>query len=143
MVEVAEGGRYVPMRGRNIQAPVAEAVKRYAGNNIIRFHMPGHKGGQGISAAAKEILGKKVYELDITGVEGMDDLLQPTGIIKEAEKLLAQAFGAEESFFLVNGTSSGLQVLMLPPARPGRNLRRAICITMVAGLVLMGHGLCF
>lgn len=102
--------------------------------------MPGHKGGGQISPLAEEILGKKLYELDITGVEGMDDLLQPTGIIKAAEKLLAQAFGAKESFFLINGTSSGLQALILTVCGAGdkilvpRNMHKS----MIAGVVLSG-----
>ncbi|MGI6129901.1 MAG: aminotransferase class I/II-fold pyridoxal phosphate-dependent enzyme [bacterium] len=122
------------------RAPLAEAVEYYARKQVIRFHMPGHKGGRGIATLTENILGKRLFELDITGVEGMDDLLQPTGIIKEAERLLAQAFGADESFFLINGTSSGLQALIVSLTHTGdtilvpRNMHKS----MVAGLILSG-----
>ncbi|HHY92250.1 MAG TPA: decarboxylase, partial [Firmicutes bacterium] len=52
------------------RAPLAEAVARYAAEQVTRFHMPGHKGGQGISIAAARIMGRRIFELDITGVEG-------------------------------------------------------------------------
>jgi arginine decarboxylase len=121
-------------------APLAEAVRRYAKDQIVRFHMPGHKGGHGLSALTKDILGERIFELDITGVEGMDDLLQPTGIIKEAEQLLANAFGADDSYFLINGTSSGLQALILTVCKTGdkilvpRNMHKS----MIAGMILSG-----
>lgn len=122
------------------RAPLAEAVACYAAEQVTRFHMPGHKGGKGISAAAARIMGRRVFELDITGVEGMDDLLQPTGVIREAEQLLAQAYGAEASYFLINGTSSGMQALILSTCNPGdeiivpRNMHKS----MVSGVILSG-----
>ncbi|NLG87241.1 MAG: aminotransferase class I/II-fold pyridoxal phosphate-dependent enzyme [Firmicutes bacterium] len=122
------------------RAPLAEALERYVQKQVVRFHMPGHKGGSGISSLAENILGKRLFELDITGVMGMDDLLQPTGVIKAAEDLLAQAFGADESFFLINGTSSGLQALILSVCATGdtilvpRNMHKS----MVAGVILSG-----
>lgn len=128
------------MYADQVRAPLAEALEHYVRERIVRFHMPGHKGSQGISPLAEQILGKRLYELDITGVEGMDDLLQPTGVIKAAEELLAEAFGAEESFFLINGTSSGLQALILSVCKTGdtilvpRNMHKS----MVAGVVLSG-----
>lgn len=123
-----------------LRAPLAEAVERYAREQVTRFHMPGHKGGKGISPETERILGRRLFELDITGVEGMDDLLQPNGIIREAEELLAQAFGAEASYFLINGTSSGLQALILSTLNPGdeivvpRNMHKS----MVSGVILSG-----
>lgn len=122
------------------RAPLAEALASYVRDQVVRFHMPGHKGGCGISPMAEKILGRRLFELDITGVEGMDDLLQPTGVIKAAEELLAQAFGAEESFYLINGTSSGLQALILSVCNTGdtilvpRNMHKS----MVAGVILSG-----
>ena len=119
------------MYADQVRAPLAEALEHYVRERIVRFHMPGHKGSQGISPLAEQILGKRLYELDITGVEGMDDLLQPTGVIKAAEELLAEAFGAEESFFLINGTSSGLQALILSVCKLAiQSWCRVICISL-------------
>jgi lysine decarboxylase len=122
------------------RAPLAEAVARYAAEKVTRFHMPGHKGGTGVSEKALEILGRRLFELDITGVEGMDDLLQPTGVIREAQELLARAYGADASYFLINGTSSGLQALILGTCNPGdeiivpRNMHKS----MISGVILSG-----
>ena len=63
--------------------------------------MPGHKGGR--LGAFQEIMAQ-----DITEIKGFDNLHQPQGIILEAQKRCAALFGAEESFFLVNGSTSGI-----------------------------------
>jgi arginine decarboxylase len=122
------------------QAPLAEAVARYAKDKVTRFHMPGHKGGTGASPEALAILGRRAFELDITGVEGLDDLLQPTGVIREAEELLARAFGADASYFLINGTSSGLQALILGTVGSGEEIivPRNMHKSMVSGVILSG-----
>lgn len=79
-----------------------EYLLNYA-NNIYPFHMPGHKLGR--ISPIKDI---NVYNIDVTEVEGTDNLHQPTGIIKEAQDRAKQLYNTRETFFLVNGSSSGI-----------------------------------
>lgn len=70
--------------------------------------MPGHIGGQGL---AEEL--QSIGSLDVTEVPGLDDLHLPRAAILEARQLLAGAYGAADSLFLVNGATSGIQALFL------------------------------
>ena len=122
------------------KAPLLEALKKHAQQEIISFHMPGHKGGKGIDRELGEWLGKGTLSIDLTEVPGTDDLHRPESVIKEAQELAAEAFGAEHSFFLVNGTSSGIQAMLLAVCRPGdkiivpRNVHRSI----LGGIIMAG-----
>ena len=82
------------MNPMKIKAPLAEAVMRHAKQNIIPFHMPGHKGGRGFS---REFL-NNLAEMDVTEIPGMDNLHQPTGIIAEAQRMASRAYRAHHSF---------------------------------------------
>lgn len=122
------------------RTPVLEALKGYMEDQVIRFHMPGHKGGRGADPELYQVLGSAVYAADVTGVEGMDDLHAPLGILREAENLAAQLFGADRSFFLVNGTSSGVQGMILGATTPGDKLiiSRNVHKSILAGVILAG-----
>lgn len=102
--------------------------------------MPGHKGGAGAPAVLREALGPAVFRWDVTGVEGLDDLHEPAGVIRAAQELAAKAFGADRTFFLVNGTSAGVQAMILATCRPGdeiivpRNVHKSI----MAGIIQSG-----
>ncbi|HHU50917.1 MAG TPA: aminotransferase class I/II-fold pyridoxal phosphate-dependent enzyme [Firmicutes bacterium] len=100
------------------RTPLFDAVKRYMESNVIPFHVPGHKHGQGIPEF-REFLGETAFKMDLNGMEDLDFATNPTGAILEAEKLFAQAFGAEAAFFLVNGASSGVLNMILSACDPG------------------------
>lgn len=88
--------------------PLVEGVLKYVKENNISFCMPGHKGGRGFKATlVGEQLLKNIAELDITEVEGVDNLHNAEGIIKEAGQLLSDYYGSRKSYFLVNGSTSG------------------------------------
>ena len=89
--------------------PIYAAIKQYCEENKLRLHMPGHIGGRGIKSQPISALAA----FDLTEVTGLDDLHLPQTAIKEASLLLAQAFGARESFFLVNGATSGIHALLM------------------------------
>lgn len=122
------------------KAPLLEALKEYANSGVIPFHMPGHKAGKGIDQELGKWLGQGVLTIDLTEIPGTDDLHRPETIIKEAQDLAAQAFGAQHSFFLVNGTSSGIQAMIMAVCSPGdkiivpRNVHRSI----LGGIILAG-----
>lgn len=81
---------------------IGSALKELEQTDLYPFHMPGHK-RKGIAESLKEI-----YLHDITEIDGFDNLHHPEGIIKEEQEFAARLFGAEESFFLVNGSSCGI-----------------------------------
>lgn len=84
--------------------PLVEALALFTEQQPISFHVPGHKHGQLSTLPAPF---REALTYDVTELEGLDDLHAPAGVIQEAERLLAQLYGAEESFFLVNGSTVG------------------------------------
>ncbi len=122
------------------RAPLFEAVVKYARSRKVSFHTPGHKHGRGVYAPFRRFLGRRVFAVDLTLLEEVDSLHEPRGVIKEAQRLAAQTFGADETFFLVNGTSVGNQTMVWAALREGervvvpRNVHRSI----FAGLILTG-----
>ncbi len=78
-------------------------LKENRDNGNYPFHMPGHK-----RRLAGDPLFEEVYALDITETEGFDNLHNAKGIIKEAEEKAAGCFGADETHFLVNGSTGGI-----------------------------------
>ncbi len=120
------------------RAPIIETLLAYHG--VIRFHMPGHKGGAGADPCAISLLGPKAYLNDVTGVPGLDDLQEPHGCIKEAQELAAQAFGADYTLFSVNGTTGAIHAMVLSRVGEGdtiiipRNIHKSI----LAAIVLSG-----
>jgi arginine/lysine/ornithine decarboxylase len=113
--------------------PLVEGVLKYAEENNISFSMPGHKGGLGFLSTEQ---GKKLYnsflEIDITEVDGVDNLHHPEGIIKDALELLKRFYGSKKSYFLVNGSTSGNLAMIFSSFNEGdkviveRNCHRSI-----------------
>lgn len=90
------------------KTPLANAVDRYCQDDRISFHVPGHKGGTGSAAALNEYFEERMLRADLTELSGLDDLHHPQSVILQAQQMAAELFGAEETFFLVNGTSGGM-----------------------------------
>ncbi len=122
------------------QTPLLSRLMEYAQSGVTPFHMPGHKMGKGAPDQWKEFVGKNVLSIDITEVLGTDDLHEPYDVIKEAQILAAQAFGADETYFLVNGTTCGIQAMIMACCAPDdkiaipRNAHRSI----IGGIILSG-----
>lgn len=106
----------------------------------VSFHTPGHKSGKGISTRFRKFVGPKIFSIDLTTLDEVDSLLKPRGVIKEAQELAARAYGADRSYFLINGTTGGNHAMVLATCRPGdkvlvaRNAHRSV----LAGLILSG-----
>lgn len=98
--------------------------------------MPGHKLAKGIPHE----LAQDILKLDVTEIEGTDNLHYPEGIIKEAEVLAAKAFGADKTFFLVNGSTCGIQAAIMSACARGQKIiiGRDSHKSVVAGLILSG-----
>lgn len=88
------------------KAPLLQALVERSKRKESSFHVPGHKFGASLQGEEKDFFGS-VMELDYTEIEGLDDLHHPEGPILEAQQLAAECFGAEETFFLVGGSTAG------------------------------------
>lgn len=86
------------------ERPLVEALQKFVENEPYSLHVPGHKNGL-LSTLPKEL--KKALIYDVTELNGLDDFHHPEEAIGTAQKLLAETYGAEYSFFLVNGSTVG------------------------------------
>ncbi|SIR60806.1 Arginine/lysine/ornithine decarboxylase [Paenibacillus macquariensis] len=123
------------------RVPLYEALLDYREQNRISFHVPGHKNGQAyVSQGGAGIL-SEMMEIDVTEISGTDDLHHPEGVILEAQQLAANCFGAEESFFLVGGSTVGnLALILTVCTTPGDILlvQRNVHKSVLHGLMLAG-----
>ena len=92
--------------------PIYEALLRYRKNRIVSFDVPGHKQGRG-SKILTDFLGMDCMSVDVNSMKPLDNLIHPVSVIKEAEALAAEAFGCKHAFFMVNGTSSAVQAMIM------------------------------
>jgi arginine decarboxylase len=121
-------------------APFFEALTRYVESGVLGFHMPGH--GQGRSAPEQfaRFIREQGLAADITQVLGMDDILRPVGPCLQAQQLAAELYGADHTYFLVNGSTVGMHAMLLAALRPGDTvlLPRDVHRSTIAGLQLCG-----
>jgi len=106
---------------RQRRAPLYEQLERHVMRQPHSFHVPGHKMGRSFDTAARDRF-QSVLELDLTEITGLDDLHQPQGVIAQAQELAAEAFGAEETRFLVGGSTVGNLALVMTVCRPGEKI---------------------
>ena len=122
------------------RAPYFQALLDYVDAGVLPFHTPGHIQGIGMDLAFREFVGDNICAIDLTPMPGIDDLLQPTESIKEAQQLAAAAWGADNTFFLTNGSTSGNQCMMMAAVNPGEKIAvpRNSHKSMLGGLVMSG-----
>ncbi|RRJ63030.1 aminotransferase class I/II-fold pyridoxal phosphate-dependent enzyme [Paenibacillus oralis] len=125
------------------RAPLYEALMQYMKKSDVSFHVPGHKNGQALRGGMpwEQDLLSRVMEIDATEITGTDDLHHPEGVIREAQQLAAAQFGAEETFFLVGGSTAGNLALILSVCTaPGDVLlvQRNVHKSVIHGLMLAG-----
>ncbi|MBO2945920.1 aminotransferase class I/II-fold pyridoxal phosphate-dependent enzyme [Paenibacillus sp. F411] len=122
-------------------APLWEALQNYREKGRASFHVPGHKNGKAYMGVPGADLLMDVFSVDVTEITGTDDLHQPDGVILEAQRLAADCFGAEESFFLVGGSTAGnLAMILTVCAQPGDLIlvQRNVHKSVLNGLMLAG-----
>ncbi len=127
---------------RNLNAPLYEALLRYREKKDVSFHVPGHKNGRALRDEERTLEElARVMEIDVTEITGTDDLHHPEGVIREGQLLAAAQFGAEETFFLVGGSTAGNLALILSACTaPGDVLlvQRNVHKSVIHGLMLAG-----
>ena len=121
------------------RAPVYEALARFKKQRVVPFDVPGHKRGRG-NPELVELLGEKCVGIDVNSMKPLDNLCHPVSVIKEAEELAAEAFGAAHAFFMVGGTTSSVQSMILSACKSGDKIimPRNVHKSVINALVLCG-----
>lgn len=118
------------------KAPLLQALTEYRKMRMVSFDVPGHKQGRG-NEELTHFLGKDCLSVDVNSMKMLDNLIHPTSVILEAEQLAADAFGADKCFFMVNGTTSAVQAMIMSTCLPGdkiimpRNVHRSAVNALV------------
>lgn len=122
------------------KTPLLDALWDCANKPHTAFYTPGHKLGQGISPKLAAYFGEDVFRADLPELTALDNLFAPTGVIDQAQSLAAQAFGAEHTWFLVNGSTCGVEAAILATCGSGDKiiLPRNVHASAVSGLILAG-----
>jgi arginine decarboxylase len=119
------------------RTPLFSALREHAARNPVQFHIPGHKKGLGTDSEFREFIGDPALSIDLINIAPLDDLHQPTGVIEEAQRLAADAFGADYTFFSVQGTSGAIMTMILSVCAPGdkiivpRNVHKSIMSAII------------
>ena len=121
------------------KAPIYEALNRFRKQRVVPFDVPGHKRGRG-NPELVELLGEKCVGIDVNSMKPLDNLCHPVSVIKDAEELAADAFGAAHAFFMVGGTTSSVQSMILSACKNGDKiiLPRNVHKSAINALVLCG-----
>lgn len=119
--------------------PIHEALKQHCEKRIVHFDVPGHKGGRG-NKELKYFLGEKCLSADVNSMKPLDNLCHPVSVIKDAQMLAAEAFGAKEVFFIVNGTTAAVQAMIMSVCKQDEKiiLPRNVHRSAINALVLCG-----
>ena len=122
------------------ETPLFDALLEYVDRDTVPFHVPGHKKGVGMEEDFKKFIGENPFKIDVTVFKLVDSLHHPTGPIKKAQELAADAYGADASFFSIHGTSGAIQAMIMSVVSAGdtiivpRNVHKSI----TAGIILSG-----
>ena len=117
-------------------APVLEALEKMKRARLVPFDVPGHKRGRG-NVELTDFLGEKCLSVDVNSMKMLDNLCHPVSIIRDAEMLAAEAFGAKHAFFMVGGTTSAVQAMVMTVCKRGdkiiipRNVHRSAINAMI------------
>lgn len=120
-------------------APIYEAMQRFRRARIVPFDVPGHKRGRG-NRELTEFLGESCMSVDVNSMKPLDNLCHPVSVIRDAEALAAEAFGAAHTFFMVGGTTSAVQAMILYACKNGEKiiLPRNVHRSAINSLILSG-----
>ncbi|MBD2088864.1 aminotransferase class I/II-fold pyridoxal phosphate-dependent enzyme [Microcoleus sp. FACHB-1515] len=122
------------------ELPLVSALAAAANRSDAAFHTPGHKRGQSAPSALLELFGKSTFRSDLPELPELDNLFAPEGAIAQAQLLAADAFGAEQTWFLANGSTCGIEAAVLATCNPDDKLilPRNMHQSAIAALILSG-----
>ncbi|MDQ0155858.1 aminotransferase class I/II-fold pyridoxal phosphate-dependent enzyme [Robertmurraya andreesenii] len=120
-----------------LETPLFSGLVEHAKKNPIQFHIPGHKKGAGMDSDFRDFVGGNALSIDLINIGPLDDLHAPKGIIKQAQDLAAEAFGADHTFFSVQGTSGAIMTMVMAVCGPGdkiivpRNVHKSVMSAII------------
>lgn len=122
------------------RTPLFSSLCAHAAREPLQFHIPGHKAGRGMDPEFRKFIGDPAFSIDLINIAPLDDLHHPIGMIAEAQKLTAEAFGADYSFFSVQGTSGAIMTMIMSVVGPGDGilLPRNIHKSVLSAVILSG-----
>jgi len=118
------------------KAPIFEALQKMKRMRVVPFDVPGHKRGRG-NDELTGFLGEACMSVDVNSMKPLDNLCHPVSVIKEAEEIAAEAFGAAGAFFMVGGTTSSVQSMIMYACKSGdkiimpRNVHRSAINSLI------------
>ncbi|MGI6403749.1 MAG: aminotransferase class I/II-fold pyridoxal phosphate-dependent enzyme [Oscillospiraceae bacterium] len=120
-------------------APIYEALEQFRKARVVPFDVPGHKRGRG-NPELTRFLGEQCVGIDVNSMKPLDNLCHPVSVIRQAEELAAEAFGASHAFLMVGGTTSAVQSMVLSACKSGEKLilPRNVHRSVINALVLNG-----
>ena len=119
------------------ETPLFTSLVEHSKKNPVQFHIPGHKKGQGMDPEFREFIGQNALSIDLINIAPLDDLHHPKGMIKKAQQLAAEAFGADHTFFSVQGTSGAIMTMVMSVCGPGdkilvpRNVHKSVMAAII------------
>ncbi|UOQ43181.1 aminotransferase class I/II-fold pyridoxal phosphate-dependent enzyme [Halobacillus salinarum] len=119
------------------ETPLFTGLKKHVEKQPVQFHIPGHKAGKGMDEEFRHFIGKNALSIDLINIEPLDDLHHPHGMIHQAQKLAAEAYGADYTFFSVQGTSGAIMTMIMSVCHPGdkiivpRNVHKSITTAII------------
>ncbi len=131
------GEEKVSFKLRQQRTPLFDGLRQHIKGHPVQFHIPGHKHGNGMDPEFKQFIGPNALAIDLINIEPLDDLHHPDGIIKEAQELAAEAFGADHTFFSIQGTSGAIMTMIMTVCSPGekilvpRNVHKSIMSAII------------
>lgn len=125
---------------RQYQTPLFTGLLAHASRNPVQFHIPGHKKGAGMAPEFRKFIGDNALSIDLINIAPLDDLHNPHGMIREAQAIAAEAFGADYTFFSVQGTSGAIMTMVMSVCGPGDKILvpRNIHKSVLTGIILSG-----
>lgn len=120
--------------------PLLDALKNSGNHPHAPFYVPGHKQGKGTSSRLSDLFGNTVFRYDLPELPEFGNLLPPEGVMKTAQDLAAATFGADQTWFLTNGSTAGVMAAMLATCGDGNKiiLPRNVHSCAIAGLIFSG-----
>ncbi|XP_015691308.1 arginine decarboxylase-like [Oryza brachyantha] len=121
-------------------APLVQALKLTANQDVSCFHFPGHNRGKAAPRSLSELIGSRTFLHDLPELPELDDLFSPKSVILDAQKQAAELFGSCKTWFLINGSTCGIQASVMATCSPGDHLivPRNCHISVISALVLSG-----
>ncbi|MGK7955007.1 MAG: aminotransferase class I/II-fold pyridoxal phosphate-dependent enzyme [Crocosphaera sp.] len=125
---------------RQNTTPLIEVLTTLKNKPDAAFYVPGHKRGQGISDPLVSLLGETVFQADLPELPELGNLFAPDEAVAKAQILASEAFGADQTWFLVNGSTCGIIAAIVATCSPGdkiivpRNTHQSV----IMGLIVSG-----